>query len=61
QYLTLEEEKAIVKFLLLIANLGHPVRIKFIYSLAFNIAYYRSIDILIKPLGKNWPRAFKKR
>ncbi|OCK88974.1 uncharacterized protein K441DRAFT_586110, partial [Cenococcum geophilum 1.58] len=52
-YLTLEEEKAIVKFLLLMANLRHPVRIKFIHSLAFSIARYRSINILIKPLGKN--------
>ncbi|OCK97038.1 uncharacterized protein K441DRAFT_549020, partial [Cenococcum geophilum 1.58] len=55
QYLTLEKEKAIIKFLLLIANLRYPVRIKFIYSLAFSIAYYWFIDILIKPLGKNWP------
>ena len=38
QYLTLEEEKAIVKFLLLMSNLGQPMRIKFLPSLAFSIA-----------------------
>ncbi|KAH8732698.1 hypothetical protein GQ44DRAFT_600821 [Phaeosphaeriaceae sp. PMI808] len=36
QYLTPEEEKAIVKFLLLMSNFGHPVRIKFMSSLAFS-------------------------
>ncbi|EUC26968.1 hypothetical protein COCCADRAFT_112884, partial [Bipolaris zeicola 26-R-13] len=28
-YLTLDEEKAIVRFLLLMSSLGHPVRIKY--------------------------------
>ena len=37
QYLSREEEKGLVRFLLLMANLGHPVRIKFIRSLAFSI------------------------
>ncbi|KAF2187419.1 hypothetical protein K469DRAFT_501369, partial [Zopfia rhizophila CBS 207.26] len=37
QYLTLEE-KAFVKFLFLMSSFGHPVRIKFIRSLAFSIA-----------------------
>jgi hypothetical protein len=32
QYLTLEEETALAKFLLLMAHLGHPVRIKYIPS-----------------------------
>ena len=61
QYLTPEEEKAIVKFLLLMANLRHPIRIKFIRSLAFSVARHRSTDVPIKPPGKNWPRAFEKR
>ena len=51
----MEKEKAIVKFLLLISNLRHPMRIKFIPSLAFSIVRHQStINKLIKPLGKNW-------
>jgi hypothetical protein len=64
QYLTPEEETAIVKFLLLMSNLGHPVRIKFLPSLAVSIARRRSsvtTNDPIKPPGKNWPRAFEKR
>jgi hypothetical protein len=64
QYLTLEEEKAIVKFLLLMSSLGHPVRIKFLPLFALSIARRRSsvpTNDPIKPLGKNWPRAFEKR
>ena len=38
QYLTPLEEKALKKFLRLMSNLGNPVRIKFIPSLAFRIA-----------------------
>ena len=40
QYLTTEEEKALITFLLLMSNLGHPVRIKYIPSLAFTPAVY---------------------
>lgn len=62
QYLTSEEEKAVVKFLLLMSNLGQPVRIKFLPSLAFSIARRRSTtNKSINPPGKNWPRAFEKR
>jgi hypothetical protein len=62
QYLTPEEEKAMVRFLLRMSGLGHPVRIKFIPSLAFSIARRRSTTSKpIKPPGKNWPRAFEKR
>ena len=51
-----------VRFLLLMSGLGHPVRIKFIPSLAFSIARRRSTTSKpIKPPGKNWPRAFEKR
>ncbi|KAH8696878.1 hypothetical protein GQ44DRAFT_779466 [Phaeosphaeriaceae sp. PMI808] len=54
QYLIPEEEKAMVKFLLLMSGLGHPVRIKFIPSLAFSIARRRFTVIKpIKPPGKN--------
>ncbi|KAF2818107.1 hypothetical protein CC86DRAFT_309891 [Ophiobolus disseminans] len=64
QYLTAEEEIALVKFLLLMSSLRHPVRIKFLPSLAFSIARRRSSvtpNNPIKPPGKNWPRAFQKR
>jgi hypothetical protein len=53
-----------VKFLLLMSSLRHPVRIKFLPSLAFSIARRRSsvtTNDPIKPPSKNWPRAFEKR
>jgi hypothetical protein len=62
QYLTPDEETAMVRFLLLMSSLGRPVRIKYIPSLAFSVARERSAtDTPIKPPGKNWPRAFEKR
>jgi hypothetical protein len=61
QYLNLEEEKALVKFLLLMSNLGQPVRIKFIPSLVFSVARKRSTNKPIKSPSKNWARAFEKR
>ena len=63
QYLTPDEEKAFVAFLLLKSDLGRPVRVKYIPSLAFSVARQRSnvtTDDPIKPPNKNWPRAFKK-
>ncbi|KAI1560950.1 DDE-1 domain containing protein [Pyrenophora tritici-repentis] len=60
QYLTREEEKALVKFLLLMSSLGQPVRVKYLRSLAFSIARQRSTNESIKRPGKNWPRAFEK-
>jgi hypothetical protein len=62
QYLTPSEEKALEKFLKLISDLGNPVRIKFVPSLAFNIARERSTTRkAIKPPGKNWALGFSKR
>ncbi|XP_014551484.1 hypothetical protein COCVIDRAFT_20277 [Bipolaris victoriae FI3] len=61
QYLPREEEKALVKFLLLMSSLGQPVRVKYLRSLAFSIARQRSTKKSIKRLEKNWPRAFEKR
>jgi hypothetical protein len=62
QYLTRDEEKALIRFLLLMSNLRQPVRIKFISSLAFSLARQRFTKHKpIKPPGKNWPRAFEKR
>jgi hypothetical protein len=53
QYLSREEEKALVQFLLLMSNLGYPVRIKFIRFLACSIARQRSKKTQpIKPPGK---------
>jgi hypothetical protein len=56
------EEKALEKFLILISDLGKPMRIKFIPSLALSIARQRSTtEKPIKPPGKNWARGFEKR
>ncbi|KAF1829971.1 hypothetical protein BDW02DRAFT_610026 [Decorospora gaudefroyi] len=41
QYLTPNEEKAVVRFLLLMSSLGKPVRIKFVPFLAFSVARQR--------------------
>jgi hypothetical protein len=62
QYLTVEEEKALVAFLLLMSSFGQPVRIKYIPTLAFSIARRRtSANTPNKPPGKNWAQAFGKR
>jgi hypothetical protein len=62
QYLTPLEEKALEKFLLLMSDLGNPVRIKYLSSLAFSIARQRSTtNKTIKRPGKNWPQGFEKR
>jgi hypothetical protein len=53
QYLTPSEEKALEKYLKLMADLGNPVRIKFLPALAFSIARQRSMNKATKPLGKN--------
>jgi hypothetical protein len=60
-YLTLSEEKALEKYLKLIADLGNPVRIKCLPDLTFSIARQRSTNKATKPPGKNWPRGFQKR
>jgi len=61
QYPTPCEEKAVVNFLLQMAEFGQPVQIKHIPSLAFSVARQRSMNKPLKLPGKNWPRAFKKR
>jgi hypothetical protein len=54
QYLTPLEEKALEKHLKLMADLGNPVRIKCLPSLAFRTARQRStINTATKPRGKN--------
>lgn len=61
QYLTSDEEKAVIKFLLLMSNLEQSVRIKFIPSLVFYVARNRLKNKSIKPSSKNWARSFEKR
>jgi len=63
QYLTSSEEEALEKYLIQMADLGTPVRVKFISFLAFVIACQRSThnNVAIKPPSKNWPQGFQKR
>lgn len=61
QYLTPCEEKAIVNFVLQMAEFGPRIRIKYIPSLAFSVARQRFTNKPPKPPGKNWARAFEKR
>ncbi len=53
QYLTPLKEKALEKYLKLIANLENPVRIKSLPALAFNIARQRSTNKATKAPSKN--------
>jgi hypothetical protein len=59
-YLTPSEEKALEKYLKLMADLGNPIRIKYLPALAFSIACQHSTNKVTKPLGKNWPQGFQK-
>jgi len=52
-YLTPSEEKALEKYLKLMADFGNPVRIKCLPTLAFSIARHRSTNKATKPPGKN--------
>ena len=62
QYLYPYEEDVIVKYLLQMSNLGHPVRIKFVPSLAFRVTRHRrATDRPLKPPGRNWSKALEKR
>jgi hypothetical protein len=62
QYLTPWEEDVVVKFMLQMSDLGHPIRIKFIPSIAFNVTRQRSkADRPLKPPGKNWAKALENR
>lgn len=62
QYLVPDEETGLANFLLLMSNLGHPVRIKHVPSLALSVKRQRhASDSQIKPPGKNWAQAFERR
>ena len=59
QYLTPSEEKALEKYLKLMADLGNPVRIKGLPSLTFSIARQRSTtNTATKSPGKKWAQGF---
>jgi len=61
-YLSPSETKAVVQFLLQMSDLGQPVRIKYIPSIAFLATRHRSIEERpLKPPGKNWAKALEKR
>ena len=58
QYLTPSEEKALEKYMKQMADLGTPVRIKYIPSLAFSIARRRSTtNKASKAPHRNWAQA----
>ena len=57
QYLTLPEEKALVKYLIRMSDLGFPIPIKYIPSLAFIVPRGRKP----KPPTKNWAKRFERR
>jgi hypothetical protein len=62
QYLSRAEENALAKYLIHMSDRGYPIRAICVPSLAFIIACQRStMDVTIKPLGRNWHQAFRKR
>jgi hypothetical protein len=61
QYLYQWEEKALVKFLVQQDALGRPVRVKYLRSIALNLARQRTSNKRNPPPGKNWPQLFYKR
>jgi hypothetical protein len=62
QYLKPYEEDVVVEFLLQRSDLGQPVRMKFIPSLAFSVTRQRPIaDRPLKPPGRNWAMALENR
>jgi len=59
-YLKPYEEDVVVKFLLQMSDLGQPIRIKFIPSIAFNVTRQRpAADRPLKPPGRNWAKALE--
>lgn len=62
QYLTPFEEKAVVDFVLKMAELGTPVRMMYIPSIAFSSTRHRPLSKRPpKPPSKNWVKALEKR
>lgn len=65
QYLTPQEEKALVEYVLRLADNGYPLPVKFLRSLALIIVRQRSSifqitdpGLEVRPPGKNWPQGF---
>lgn len=68
QYLTPREEKALLEYVLRMADRGYPLPVKFLRTLAFVIARQRTSTSAvtaaqseIHPPGKNWPQGFYQR
>jgi hypothetical protein len=68
QYLTPQEEQALVEYVLRLADNGYPLPVKLLRSLALIIVRQRSstfqiIDpsLEVRPPGKNWPQGFYRR
>ena len=69
QYLTPQEEKALVTYVLRAARNGFPLPVKFLRELAAVIVRQRTSTFQVpaadsadvRPPGKNWPQAFYKR
>jgi hypothetical protein len=62
QYLKLYKEEVIVKYLLKMSDLGYPIRMKFIPSLAYSVTHYRpTTERPLKAPRYNWAKALEKR
>ncbi|KAJ5569171.1 hypothetical protein N7450_011657 [Penicillium hetheringtonii] len=68
QYLTPQEELALVGYVLRLADNGYPLPVKFLRSLAVVIVRQRSSifqardpTLKVRPPGKNWPQSFYRR
>ncbi|KAH7333194.1 hypothetical protein BKA65DRAFT_507364 [Rhexocercosporidium sp. MPI-PUGE-AT-0058] len=62
QYLRPYEEEVIIKYLLQMSNLGYPIRMKFIPSLAYSVTRHRpTTKRPPKAPGRNWAKALERR
>ncbi|KAJ6016395.1 hypothetical protein N7540_010986 [Penicillium herquei] len=68
QYLTPQEEQALVEYVLRLADNGYPLPVKFLRSLALITVRQRSSNfqitdpsLKVRPPGKNWPQGFYRR
>jgi hypothetical protein len=62
QYLKPYEEEVIIKYLLQMSDLGYPIRMKFIPSLAYSVTRHRpTTERPLKAPGRNWAKALEKR
>lgn len=61
-YLWPSEARAVIEFCLHMSDLGQPIQMKHIPSIAFRATRHRPRESRPpKPPGKNWPKAFEKR